>query len=58
MMQSKTGMSSIAVAVKLLVAAAAVGVIGSASAAADTTRVIVAFKPGSAASMKAAVKAA
>ena len=58
MMQSKTGMSSIAVAVKLLVAAAAVGVIGSASAAADTTRVIVAFKPGSAASMKSAVKAA
>ena len=57
MMQSKTGMSSIAVAVKLLVATVAVGVIGSASAA-DTTRVIVAFKPGSAASMKAAVKAA
>ena len=58
MMQSKTGMSSIAVAVKLLVATVAVGVMGSASAAADTTRVIVAFKPGSAASMKSAVKAA
>ncbi len=58
MMQSKTGMSSIAVAVKLLVATLAVGVIGSASAASDTTRVIVAFKPGSAASMKSAVKAA
>jgi subtilisin family serine protease len=58
MMQSKTGMSSIAVAVKLLVATVAVGVIGSASAAADTTRVIVAFKPGSAASVKSAVKAA
>jgi subtilisin family serine protease len=53
MMQSK-----IAVAVKLLVAAVAVGVAGGASAAADTTRVIVAFKPGSAASMKSAVKAA
>jgi subtilisin family serine protease len=58
MMQSKTGMSSIALAVKLLVATAAVGVIGNASAAADTTRVIVAFKPGSAASVKSAVKAA
>ena len=58
MMQSKTGMSSIAMAVKLLVATVAVGVLGSASAASDTTRVIVAFKPGSAASMKAAVKAA
>ncbi len=58
MMQSKTGMSSIAAAVKLLVATIAVGVIGSASAASDTTRVIVAFKPGSAASMKSAVKAA
>jgi subtilisin family serine protease len=58
MMQSKKGMSTIAVAVKLLVAAAAVGVIGSASAAPDTTRVIVAFKPGQAANGKAAVKAA
>ncbi len=58
MIQSNTGMSSIAVAVKVLVATLAVGVIGSASAAADTTRVIVAFKPGSAASMKSAVKAA
>ncbi len=58
MMQSKTGLSSIAVAVKLLVATVAVGVMSSASAAADTTRVIVAFKEGSAASMKAAVKAA
>jgi subtilisin family serine protease len=58
MMQSKTGMSSIAVAVKMLVATVAVGVLGSASAASDNTRVIVAFKPGSAASMKSAVKAA
>ncbi|QYF94488.1 S8 family serine peptidase [Massilia sp. PAMC28688] len=57
MMQSKNGMSSIAVAVKMLVATVAVGVIGTASAA-DTTRVIVAFKPGAAANMKAAVKAA
>ncbi len=58
MMQSKNGMSTIAMAVKLLVATVAVGVMGSAAAAADTTRVIVAFKPGSAANMKAAVKAA
>lgn len=58
MIQSKTGMSSIAVAVKLLAATVAVGVMGSASAAADTTRVIVAFKAGSAANVKAAVKAA
>lgn len=57
MMQSKTGMSSIALAVKLLAATVAVGVMGSA-AAADTTRVIVAFKAGSAANVKAAVKAA
>ena len=58
MMQSNSGMSSIALAVKILVATVAVGVLGSASAASDTTRVIVAFKPGAAASMKAAVKAA
>jgi subtilisin family serine protease len=58
MMQSKTGMSSIATAVKLLVATVAVGVLGSASAASDSTRVIVSFKPGSAASMKSAVRAA
>ena len=57
MIQSKTGMSSIAVAVKMLAATVALGVMGSA-AAADTTRVIVAFKAGSAANMKAAVKAA
>ena len=58
MMQNKNGMSSIAVAVKLLVATVAVGVMSSASAAPDTTRVIVAFKAGSAASVKSAVKAA
>ncbi len=58
MIQSKTGLSSIAVAVKLMVAAVAIGVAGGASAAADTTRVIVAFKPGKAASAKSAVQAA
>ncbi len=57
MMQSNVVMSSIATAVKLLVATVAAGVIGNA-AAADTTRVIVAFKPGAAASVKAAVAAA
>ena len=58
MMQSNNGMSSIASAVKLLVATVAIGVLGSASAAPESTRVIVAFKPGTAASMKSAVKAA
>ncbi len=58
MMQKQTGMSTIATAVKMLVATAAVGVIGSATAAPDTTRVIVAFKPGSAANVKSAVHAA
>ena len=57
MTKSKPGMSTIATAVKLLVATVAVGVMGSA-AAADTTRVIVAFKPGSAANVKSAVQAA
>ncbi len=48
MMQSKTGMSTIAVAVKLLVAAVAMSAMGGASAQADsdTTRVIVSFKHG------------
>lgn len=59
MMQSKTRMSTIAFAVKMVVAATAVGVMGAASAAApDTTRVIVAFKPGSKANVKSAVAAA
>ena len=58
MMHSKPVMSSIAVAVRLVVAAAAIGCIGSATAAPDTTRVIVAFKPGAAAKVKAAVSAA
>ncbi|MES2318117.1 MAG: S8 family serine peptidase [Pseudomonadota bacterium] len=54
MMQSKTGMSSIATAVKLLVAAAAIGAMGGASAQvadSDTTHVIVAFKHGKHADM-------
>ncbi len=58
MMHSKPVMSSIAVAVKLVVAAVAVGCIGSATAAPDTTRVIVAFKPGAAAKVKSAVATA
>ena len=54
MMQSKTGMSTIATAVKLLVAAVAIGAMGGASAQVadnDTTRVIVAFKHGKHADM-------
>jgi subtilisin family serine protease len=58
MTKRKPGMSTIATAVKLLVATVAVGVMGNAAAAADTTRVIVAFKPGSGPSIKAAVQAA
>jgi subtilisin family serine protease len=53
MMQSKTGMSTIAAAVKLLVAAVAIGAMGGASAQVDseTTRVVVAFKHGKHADM-------
>lgn len=58
MTKTTPGMSTIAAAVKVLVATAAFGMIGNAAAAADTTRVIVAFKPGSAAKMKSAVHAA
>lgn len=59
MMQSKTRMSTIAFAVKMVVATTALGVMGAASAAApDTTRVIVAFKPGSKANVKSAVASA
>ena len=59
MMQSKTRMSTIALAVKMVVASTAFGVMGAASAAApDTTRVIVAFKPGAKANLKSAVAAA
>lgn len=58
MMQSQTGSSLIATAVKLLVATvAAGGMAGSAWAAADTARVIVAFKTGNGAAMKSAVAA-
>ena len=58
MTQGKTGMSKIAIAVKMVAAAAALTVMGGAQAAPDTTRVIVAFKPGSAANVKSAVAAA
>ena len=59
MTQSIPCLSSISSAVKLLAATLALGVIGSAAAAApDTTRVIVAFKPGSGAHVKSAVAAA
>ncbi len=60
MMQSKTGMSSIAVAVKLLAATVAFGVAGSAAAAAPegATRVIVSFKePSSMAQLRANISA-
>ena len=59
-MQNKPGMSRVAVAVKLLVAAVAMGsVMGAASAAApENTRVIVKFKPGHGASLKSAVASA
>ena len=58
MTNKKLGVSPMTVAVRMALAMAAVGVMGSAAAAADTTRVIVAFKPGAAAGAKAAVKAA
>ena len=45
-------------AIRLCVATLAVGVIGSATAATDTTRVIVAFKDGASAKVKSAVTAA
>jgi len=53
-MQSKTGLSSIATAVKLLLAAVAVGVAGAAAAQVDSeqTRVIVSFKKGKGADMR------
>lgn len=48
MMQSKPSMSTVAIAVKLLVATVAVGVTSSAAAqvSVDETRVIVGFKKG------------
>jgi subtilisin family serine protease len=58
MMQAHPRVSRINAAIQLCLAAAALGVIGSAAAAADTSRVIIAFSPGAAASVKAAVNAA
>lgn len=58
MFEKKFEVSTLTSAIKLALAAAAVGVAGHATAAADTTRVIVAFKPGSAAHIKSAVAAA
>jgi len=58
MSQCKPSLSSIASAVSLMIATVAVGVMGNATAAPDTTRVIVAFKAGSAAEVKAKVHAA
>jgi subtilisin family serine protease len=57
MTQRSTGVSPMTMAIKMCLATVAMGVLGSASAA-DTTRVIVAFKPGAAANIKAAVSAA
>jgi subtilisin family serine protease len=54
MMQAHPRVSRISAAIQLCLAAAAFGVIGPAVAA-DTSRVIVAFKPGAAVSVKAAV---
>ncbi len=50
--------SPFATAVKLVCAAVAIGAAGHAAAAPDTTRVIVAFKPGAAAAVRSAVGAA
>ncbi len=53
-----TQLNTLSAAVRLCVATLAVGVIGSATAASDTSRVIVAYKDGSAAKIKNAVAAA
>lgn len=58
MTQLKTGMSAMSTAVRLCIATLAVGVAASATAAPDTTRVIVAYKAGAMAKVKAAVGAA
>jgi subtilisin family serine protease len=58
MIQKKKSVSPMATAIKLCLATVAFGVLGSASAAADTTRVIVAFKLGASAKIKSAVAAA
>jgi subtilisin family serine protease len=57
MNQINTGVSTLTAAIRLCLATLAIGVLGTASAA-DTSRVIVAFKPGAAAQAKAAVAAA
>lgn len=57
MIQRKTSVLTMTTAIKLCLATVAAGVLGSASAA-ETTRVIVAFKPGTAAKIKSAVGAA
>ncbi len=53
----KTGISTMSAAARLCLASLAIGTIGTA-AAADTTRVVVSFQPGMAASAKAALAAA
>ncbi len=58
MTQMNTGVSTMTAAVRLCVATLALGVMGAATAAPDTTRVIVAFKEGAAAKVKSAVSAA
>jgi subtilisin family serine protease len=58
MTHKKTRASRIVPALGFCLAAAAAGFAGNAAAAADTTRVIVSFKPGMAAKIKAAVAAA
>jgi subtilisin family serine protease len=57
MIQKKKSVSPMAMAIRLCLATLAAGVMCSAGAAADTTRVIVAFKPGAAAKIKSAVTA-
>jgi len=58
MVQKQFQVSKISAGVKLLAAAVAMGAMGQAFAANDTTRVIVAFQPGKAAHIKSAVAAA
>ncbi len=56
MKQTKPGMSMIAIAAKLVSATVAIGVMGGAIAAPDTTRVIISFKPGAAANVTSAIE--
>jgi subtilisin family serine protease len=57
-MTEQSLISKLALAAKLACAAAALGAAGQAAAASDTTRVIVAFKPGTASAIRSAVGAA